>query len=89
MTSGAKATRRDLPRASGAKAVRSDAQRLQSQINGARSRGPKSIHTKELKVEDERPPEKRTASGPAEVILPGESQESFDAVRDALYGDWQ
>ncbi len=83
MTSEAKT--RQTPRASGAKAVRSEAQRLQSQINGARSRGPKSIQTKELVKMNGLKHGLRAG----EVILPGESQESFDAVRDALYGDWQ
>ena len=78
-------TKQRPSKASGAKTMRSELQRQHSRINGSKSKGPISLKGK-MAVRFNRLTHGLCAE---HVIVPGESAAAFDAVRDALHGEWQ
>ena len=64
---------------------RTESQRQQSRINGAKSKGPKTSDGKNAVRFN------RLSHGlcSEHVVLPGESHEAFDAHRGALFDEWQ
>ena len=61
--------------------MRSEKQREQSRINGAKSRGPKNRERVRFNALTHR-------LRADQLILPGEDPAAFDALRDGLFAEW-